>query len=331
MGSFKDPKTWIPHIIPKDCSKKICSISCTKWCKYIILPSPPPPPPLSSHDSGSTTLSPVAIVIITLIGTFFLLMGYYFMISRYCTRSSQSSMLETREVVNYNLDQTRDPELGVDGRDEAEDHSSYVPWVVIGKGLDEGFIKSISVFKYKKEDGLFTCTDCSVCLGEFQEDESIKVLPKCSHAFHVYCIDTWLKTHLNCPLCRANVCCDAKSSRLISPLPPPPTPPLPPVLTNELGERDVELEIREEGQMKLKRSKSMDYLCQTRVSLAQVMFLDRTHEMTRQEVGTRGDVGSSENVFQGNSKGLKFVHVSHFGVKRSYSSGGYSFSTTHGE
>ncbi|KAI7743026.1 hypothetical protein M8C21_032691 [Ambrosia artemisiifolia] len=318
MGSFKDPKTWIPHITPKDCSQKICSIYCTKWCKYIVLPSPPPPPPLSTNDSGGAALSPVAIVVITLIGTFFLLMGYYYMISRYCSRE-----------VSYNLDiQTHDLELGVDVRDEPDDHSNYVPWVVVGKGLDEGFIKSISVFKYKKEDGLFTCTDCSVCLGEFQENESIKVLPKCSHAFHVYCIDTWLKTHLNCPLCRANVCCDVKSSRPVSP--PPLLPPLP-VLTNELGESDVTLEVRDEGQVKLKRSKSMDYLGQTRVSLAQVMFLNQTHEMTRQEVGTRGDVGSSENVLEGNNKDLNFVNVNHFGVKRSYSSGGYLFSTRNGE
>lgn len=48
-------------------------------------------------------------------------------------------------------------------------------------------------------------SDCSVCLSEFQENERLRLLPECSHAFHVPCIDTWLKSHSNCPLCRAFV------------------------------------------------------------------------------------------------------------------------------
>lgn len=222
MGYLKDPKTWIPNIFPKNCSQNICTIYCPKWCKYIILPPPPPPQPLVIGDiGGTTTLSPVVIVIITLIGSIFLVMAYYFMIYICCSRNNQSSVLLTREV-SYNLE-TREPEgpeARVDVLDQDNDHLNYVPWLVMGKGLDEELIKSITVCKYKKEDGLFTCTDCSVCLGEFQEDESIKILPKCCHVFHVYCIDTWLKTHLNCPLCRANVCCNiGKSSQPVSPPP----------------------------------------------------------------------------------------------------------------
>ncbi|KAK9059396.1 hypothetical protein SSX86_022016 [Deinandra increscens subsp. villosa] len=277
MGSLKDPKTLIPHINPdKDCSQEICTIFCRQWCKYIILPSPPPP---SNH--GGATLSPVVIVIVTLIGALFLLIGCYFIISRYCSRNYRSSVLLRQWVDDP---ETRELESGVDGLHRVEDHSDYVPWIVIGKGLDERFIKSISVCKYKKEDGLVTCTDCSVCLGEFQEEESIKLLPKCSHAFHVYCIDTWLKTHLNCPLCRANVCFDVKFSTPVS-------PPLPAaVMTSESGERDVTFEIGEEPRMKMKRSKSMDCLYQARVSVARVVFFDQTQEATKQEDGIRGTV-----------------------------------------
>ncbi|KAL0342949.1 UNVERIFIED_CONTAM: RING-H2 finger protein ATL52 [Sesamum angustifolium] len=68
------------------------------------------------------------------------------------------------------------------------------------------------MFKYRKDEGLTEETDCSVCLSEFQEDESIRLLPKCSHAFHGPCIDTWLRSHKNCPVCRAPVSSEATDS-----------------------------------------------------------------------------------------------------------------------
>ncbi|GJR55956.1 E3 ubiquitin protein ligase [Tanacetum coccineum] len=316
MGSLKDPKTWIPHINPKDCSKKVCNIYCTKWCKYVIQssPPPPPPPPLVKDGLGGTFVSPVVIVIVALIGTLLLLIGYYVIISRYCSRNNGSSMMVTRVVENQ---ETHDHEVGVHGHaDHVDEHANYVPWLVLGKGLDEALIKSITICKYKRGDGLVSCTDCSVCLGEFRENESLRLLPKCCHAFHVTCIDTWFKTHSNCPLCRANVCFEVKDSSLISPSTPPPPPP--PPMTNESSRRDV----RDEGERKITRSKSMDhYLCQTRVSTPKVMFFDQAKNMVQEEVGFQADAGSSRNV----SKGNNIVNVSHFGMKRSYSSRRYSF------
>ncbi|KAJ6395900.1 hypothetical protein OIU77_021039 [Salix suchowensis] len=47
--------------------------------------------------------------------------------------------------------------------------------------------------------------DCAVCLLEFEDDDYVRTLPVCSHAFHVDCIDIWLRSHANCPLCRAGV------------------------------------------------------------------------------------------------------------------------------
>ena len=48
-------------------------------------------------------------------------------------------------------------------------------------------------------------SDCAVCLGEFQDKEMLRLLPKCNHAFHVSCIDTWLQSHVNCPICRSMI------------------------------------------------------------------------------------------------------------------------------
>jgi Ring finger domain len=72
-------------------------------------------------------------------------------------------------------------------------------------GLGETLINRIALLKYRKNDGLVVSTDCSVCLGEFNEDESLRLLPECTHAFHVECIDKWLESHSNCPICRASV------------------------------------------------------------------------------------------------------------------------------
>lgn len=45
---------------------------------------------------------------------------------------------------------------------------------------------------------------CAVCLGDFEEGEEVRTLPECSHSFHVTCIDVWLLSHPNCPVCRAD-------------------------------------------------------------------------------------------------------------------------------
>ena len=47
--------------------------------------------------------------------------------------------------------------------------------------------------------------ECAVCLVEFQENEALRFLPKCIDAFHISCIDVWIRSHANCPLCRANI------------------------------------------------------------------------------------------------------------------------------
>ncbi|OEL21812.1 RING-H2 finger protein ATL54 [Dichanthelium oligosanthes] len=78
-------------------------------------------------------------------------------------------------------------------------------WYIRTVGLDEASINSIAATRYRAGAGLLGVADCSVCLGEFQDGELLRLLPKCGHAFHVPCIDTWLRAHVNCPLCRSHV------------------------------------------------------------------------------------------------------------------------------
>ncbi|KAJ1910599.1 hypothetical protein IWQ60_010569 [Tieghemiomyces parasiticus] len=43
---------------------------------------------------------------------------------------------------------------------------------------------------------------CSICLEDFEADQSVRVLP-CRHAFHMDCVDQWLTTkYSRCPLCK---------------------------------------------------------------------------------------------------------------------------------
>ncbi|KAE8681779.1 Tetratricopeptide repeat-like superfamily protein [Hibiscus syriacus] len=46
---------------------------------------------------------------------------------------------------------------------------------------------------------------CVVCLNDFQEHDMLRVLPKCSLAFHLDYIDIWLQSNDNCPICRTSV------------------------------------------------------------------------------------------------------------------------------
>lgn len=78
-------------------------------------------------------------------------------------------------------------------------------WNIRTVGLDEASISSIAATRYRAGAGLLGAADCSVCLGEFQDGELVRLLPKCAHAFHVPCIDTWLRAHVNCPVCRSDV------------------------------------------------------------------------------------------------------------------------------
>ncbi|XP_056844949.1 RING-H2 finger protein ATL2-like [Raphanus sativus] len=71
-------------------------------------------------------------------------------------------------------------------------------------GLDPAVLKSLPVFTFSDathKDPI----ECAVCLSEFEEGETGRVLPGCKHAFHVECIDMWFHSHSTCPLCRSLV------------------------------------------------------------------------------------------------------------------------------
>lgn len=42
--------------------------------------------------------------------------------------------------------------------------------------------------------------DCPICMCRFSHRFGKEL--DCGHSFHVVCIDRWLNSHINCPLCR---------------------------------------------------------------------------------------------------------------------------------
>ncbi|XP_031282695.1 RING-H2 finger protein ATL11-like [Pistacia vera] len=78
----------------------------------------------------------------------------------------------------------------------------------ITRGLDASVINTFPTFLYSAVKGLKIgkgSLECAVCLNEFEDDETLRLIPKCSHVFHTDCIDAWLASHNTCPVCRANL------------------------------------------------------------------------------------------------------------------------------
>ncbi|KAK1374977.1 RING-type E3 ubiquitin transferase [Heracleum sosnowskyi] len=243
------------------------------------------------------------------------------------------------------------------------DPSNHEPWHASSDGLDEVVIKSITVFKYKKGDGLIEGTDCSVCLNEFQESENLRLLPKCSHAFHVMCIDTWLRSHSNCPLCRANIVhlgtftlqphlqmpealmnheiylqgqrennlveADVGEEGLTQADGIPKTPTGADTDLGNPADGDTIIGIREVEYLQIRRSVSLSNLCQARVSIADIICMDQD-EKDREFMSEGEDARSSKKAI---AEMTKITHrnqvlrsvTSPIAVKRPFSSESFSF------
>ncbi|CAA7015552.1 unnamed protein product [Microthlaspi erraticum] len=47
--------------------------------------------------------------------------------------------------------------------------------------------------------------ECIICLSEFQNGDTLRVLDRCKHGFHVHCIQQWFSSNPSCPTCRTNI------------------------------------------------------------------------------------------------------------------------------
>ncbi|KAD7479876.1 hypothetical protein R6Q59_008708 [Mikania micrantha] len=77
------------------------------------------------------------------------------------------------------------------------------------RGVDDDVLMTFPVFIYSQvmpnkgdTGGDASGSGCSICLVDYKQADVVRLLPECGHLFHRRCIDTWLKVHPNCPMCR---------------------------------------------------------------------------------------------------------------------------------
>lgn len=184
------------------------------------------PPPVASfgssisgvHSHSSNTSFPIiAVAIIGILATAFLLVGYYVFVIKCCLNWHRIDLLR-----RFSLSRNRNHEDPLMAYSQATEN----------RGLDEAVIRSIPTFKFRKaginniDFGERSISECAVCLNEFKEGEKLRIMPNCGHVFHIDCIDVWLQSNDNCPLCRISISSTARFpiDRIIAPSSTPQDP-----------------------------------------------------------------------------------------------------------
>lgn len=150
-----------------------------------LIPSPPSPSqnPNDDDDGGrGTPFKPSVIVIVGVLTTLFSITFLLLLYVRHCKPGNEN--------------------LGNSNRGRGGGHG---PLVRKNSGIDRVVIESLPIFRFGSLRGEKDGLECAVCLTPFEPVEVLRLLPKCRHAFHVECVDTWLDAHSTCPLCRHRV------------------------------------------------------------------------------------------------------------------------------
>lgn len=138
------------------------------------------------QSTFGSKISPVILFIIVVLAVVFFIAALLHLLIRF--------LLKQRSAQSHNY-----PEMSTSGAFQRQLQQLFH---LHDSGLDQSYIDALPVFVYEDIMGLKEPFDCAVCLCEFSEQDKLRLLPLCSHAFHIDCIDTWLLSNSTCPLCR---------------------------------------------------------------------------------------------------------------------------------
>ncbi|KAF8039446.1 hypothetical protein BT93_B1858 [Corymbia citriodora subsp. variegata] len=150
--------------------------------------------PMSAPSSSSSSkISPAVSFFIVVLAVVFFISGFLHLLIRFLTKNRYPSQVP---------ESTRGPQASGSNAFQRQLQQLFN---LHDSGLDQAFINALPVFRYKEIRDLKEPFDCAVCLCEFTERDELRLLPLCSHAFHIDCIDTWLLSNSSCPLCRGSL------------------------------------------------------------------------------------------------------------------------------
>ncbi|KAM7273979.1 hypothetical protein ACFE04_028643 [Oxalis oulophora] len=162
--------------------------------------SPPSSPAYASNSSSQDPtsssdgkISSLLILIIIILSVFFFICGLLHLLVRFLFKKPSFSAI-------YHSNRY----LGDAGSHSFQRQLQQL-FRLHDSGLDQSTIDTLPVFTYKDIVGLTEPFDCAVCLSKLSTLDKLRLLPTCSHAFHITCIDTWLLSNSTCPLCRGPI------------------------------------------------------------------------------------------------------------------------------
>ncbi|CAL9247225.1 unnamed protein product [Arabidopsis halleri] len=153
---------------------------------------------LNQKDPSSSSIVSVLCLVISVLALIIVFLGVLYLIFKFLRKSSTLFPIPHFNP-NPDLSSSSSPQL-------------QQLFFLHDSGLDQTSIDALPVFLYGNVTmSLKESFDCAVCLNEFSDADKLRLLPVCSHAFHLHCIDTWLLSNSTCPLCRrslstSNVC-----------------------------------------------------------------------------------------------------------------------------
>ncbi|XP_031277996.1 E3 ubiquitin-protein ligase ATL31-like [Pistacia vera] len=139
--------------------------------RYATAQSVAPPPPQNSNLGIYSNFDPSMAIIILILVSSFVFITLFSIYVRHCSETMISV-----------------PPPADDGS--------------VKRGLDPAVIRTFPTFIYSAVKDLKLgkgALECAVCLSEFEDDETLRLIPKCDHVFHPDCIDLWLGSHVTCP------------------------------------------------------------------------------------------------------------------------------------